>query len=366
MIDLVALHKFLASYPIITLLGPFFLLLAIVLAVHYLRISRRLGFQIELQKRTDVMLRKLSSAVENSPVSIVITDNKGVIEYVNPAFSRMTGYTPDEAHGRDTRIMKGGDQPVEFYRELWETLLRGEVWRGEFHNKRKDGSLFWESASISPIIDMHGTISHFVAVKENITDKKMMLEQLEQLACYDILTGLSNRRIFLERLSHNVEIARRNKQSFALMYLDLDGFKQINDNYGHEAGDMVLKTAASRMLDSVRVSDTVGRMGGDEFTVALGTINNYFDAGKVAGKILEALRRPIILPNGTIEQIDASIGISIFPDDADDGDQLLAAADNAMYEVKHNGKSGYRFVSRTTPAERRVSLTEISVTKVLA
>lgn len=345
MIDLVDLHKILASYPIITLLGPFFLLVAIVLAVYFLRTSRRLRFQIALQERTDVMLRKLSSAVENSPASIVITDEKGLIEYVNPAFSRMTGYGPEEAFGRSTRILKGGEQPEEFYRDMWETLSRGSVWRGEFHNKRKDGTLFWESASISPIRDAQDKISHFVAVKENITEKRMMLQQLEHMARFDMLTGLSNRGMFLDRLDQNMEIARRNKQRFALMYIDLDGFKQINDNYGHEAGDLVLKTAATRLLDAVRLSDTVGRMGGDEFTVALGTIAHNADAGQVAQKILEALRRPVTLPNGSTEQIDASIGISIFPDDAENSDQLLAAADNAMYEVKHHGKNGFRFVS---------------------
>lgn len=346
--DLFSLHNILASHPIISLLGPISLLIAIVLAVYYLRISRRLRFQIALQERMDVMLRKLSSAVENSPASIVITDQKGIIEYVNPAFSRMTGYGPEEALGQNPRILKGGNQPDEFYRDMWETLMRREVWRGEFHNKRKDGTLFWESASISPIIDPYGEISHFVAVKDNITDKKMMLEQLEHMASFDMLTGLTNRRMFLDRLTQSVEIARRNGKRFALMYIDLDGFKRINDTYGHEAGDLVLKTAASRMLDSVRLSDTVGRVGGDEFTVTLGTISHYDDAGQVADKILGSLLLPITLQNGITERIGASIGISVFPDDAYEGDQLLAAADNAMYEVKHNGKGGWRFVSRNS------------------
>lgn len=350
MIDLVALHTLLASYPVITILGPFILLVAIVMVVYYLRTSRRLRFQIAQQERTDVMLRMLSSAVENSPASIVITDKKGLVEYVNPAFSLMTGYSRDEALGQNPRIMKSGEQTAEFYRDMWETLMRGEVWRGEFHNTHKDGSLFWESASISPITDMHGEISHFVAVKENITDKKAMLEQLEHMARFDMLTGLSNRRMFLERLAQSVEIARRTERRFALLYIDLDGFKQINDSYGHDAGDLVLKTVSSRLLDSVRLSDTVGRMGGDEFTVALGAINHYDDAGQVAEKILEALRRTITLPNGASGRIGASIGISVFPDDADSGDQLLAAADNAMYEVKHNGNGGFRFVSRNNRA----------------
>lgn len=352
--DLFSLHKILACYPIVTLLGPFSLLIAVIMAVYFLRISRRLRFQVELQERTDVMLRKLSSAVENSPATIVITDQKGNIEYVNPAFSQMTGYSEDEAIGQNPRILKCDGEPAEYYRDMWETLMRGEVWRGEFHNKRKDGTLFWEAASISPIFGLSGEISHFVAVKENITEKKMMLEQLEHLASFDLLTGLANRRTMLERLSQSVKIASRNDQRFALMYIDLDGFKQINDTFGHEAGDLVLKTAAARMLDSVRSSDTVGRMGGDEFTVALGTISNYDDAGRVAEKILEALRLPIILPNDTTVQIDASIGISVFPDNAEDGDQLLAVADNTMYCIKHNGKGGWQFATKPERGEKTV------------
>jgi diguanylate cyclase (GGDEF)-like protein/PAS domain S-box-containing protein len=348
--DLVALHAALASYPIITLLGPFFLLAAVVLAVYYLRISRRLRFQIALQERMDVMLRKLSSAVENCPASIVITDDKGCIEYVNPAFSRMTGYRLEEVLGQHTRILKGGNQSEEFYRDMWETLMRQEVWHGEFHNRSKDGTLFWEAASISPIIDAHGKISHFVAVKENITDKKMMLEKLEQMASFDMLTSLSNRRTFLDRLAQGLEIARRNRQCLALMFIDLDGFKEINDSFGHEAGDLVLKETAFRLLDCVRVSDTVGRIGGDEFTVVLGTISHYEDAGQVADKILAALRHPIILPDGRTERIDACIGISVFPHDAEDCDQLLAAADKAMYEVKRNGKGGWCFAARSGSA----------------
>lgn len=346
MISLVAAHNFLSSYPIITLLGPFFLLIAIVLAAYYLRISRRLHFQVALQEQSDVMLRKLSSAVENSPASIIITDTKGLVEYVNPAFVWMTGYEPEEVLGQSTRMLKGGDQPDEFYSDMWQTLLRGEVWRGEFHNKQKNGTLFWEAASISPITDAHGEISHFVAVKENITDKKLLLEQLEHMASFDALTGLCNRRMFLEHLEQSVEIARRNGQHFALMYLDLDGFKQINDRCGHEAGDLVLKKTSTRLMEAVRKSDCAGRMGGDEFTVALGTINHYKDAGQVADKILDALRRPIILPDGSTGWVDASIGISVFPDDGNNCDALMAAADDAMYEVKHNGKSGWRFASR--------------------
>lgn len=296
----------------------------------------------QLREREE-QFRMLSAAVEHSPASIVITDAKGDIEYVNPAFCRLTGYSAKEALGQNPRILKAGDQPSELYRDLWETLLRGEEWRGEFHNRRKDGSLFWETASISAIRDAGGVIRHFVAIKDDITEWKQMRDQLQQMAQFDMLTGLPNRRMVLDRLAQMVALAKRANQRFALLFVDLDGFKRINDTYGHEAGDQVLKTVAVRLSACIRSSDIVGRMGGDEFTVILSTLTRYEDAGQVAEKILQMLRRPMTMPSGVQDQIGSSIGISVFPDDAQDGDALLATADDAMYAVKHAGKNGYRF-----------------------
>ncbi|WP_161947454.1 sensor domain-containing protein [Trichlorobacter thiogenes] len=304
---------------------------------------------VTARRAKEAQLRKLSAAVEHSPASIVITDRDGAIEYVNPAFSRLTGYSMQEALGKNPRILKAGDQPEEFYLELWETLLRGEEWRGEFHNKRKDGSLFWEMASISPILNEKGEILSFVAVKENITERKELRDRLEQMAQFDMLTGLPNRRMFLDRLSQTVAIAQRSEQRFALLFIDLDGFKRINDSYGHEAGDRVLKTVAARLAACIRISDTVGRIGGDEFTVLLATLSHDEDAGQVASKILDALCRPITLPDGQQDSIGASVGISVFPDDAQDGDSLLATADDAMYKVKRSGKHSYCFYHNCKP-----------------
>lgn len=294
-------------------------------------------------RESEEMLRMLSSAVEHSSASIVITDPQGMIEYVNQAFCRLTGYTVAESLGHNPRILKVGDQPAGFYEEMWETLQRGDEWRGEFHNKRKDGTFFWEMASISSIKDSNGVISHFVAVKEDITERKQLRDQLEQMAQFDMLTGLPNRRMLLDQLGQLVALSMRNNQRFALLFIDLDGFKRINDSYGHEAGDRVLKTVAARLSACIRISDTAGRMGGDEFTVILSTLTHYEDAGQVAEKILEALQRPITLSSGVQEQVGSSIGISVFPEDAQDGDGLLATADDAMYEVKRSGKNAYRF-----------------------
>ena len=296
----------------------------------------------ELREREE-LFRMLSAAVEHSPASIVITSAAGVIEYVNQAFCRLTGYTAEEALGKNPRILKAGDQPAGFYQDLWDTVLRGEEWRGEFHNRRKDGSLFWESASISAIKDRKGAIKHFVAVKDDITERKQLRDQLEQMAQFDMLTGLPNRRMVLDRLAQMVALSSRGNQRFALLFVDLDGFKRINDTHGHEAGDRVLKTVAARLSACIRISDIAGRMGGDEFIVILSVLTRYEDAGQVAEKVLTALQRPISLPSGVQDQIGSSIGISVFPEDAQDGDGLLATADDAMYEVKHSGKNAYRF-----------------------
>jgi diguanylate cyclase (GGDEF)-like protein len=161
-----------------------------------------------------------------------------------------------------------------------------------------------------------------------------------------MLTDLPNRRMLMDRLNQAVVIAKRNGQRFGLFFIDLDGFKRINDNYGHEAGDRVLKTVAARLSACTRSSDTAGRIGGDEFAVILGTLTHYADAGYVADKILAALCLPISLQNGVQEQVGASIGISVFPDDAQDGDSLLATADDAMYAVKKTGKNSYRYATK--------------------
>jgi diguanylate cyclase (GGDEF)-like protein/PAS domain S-box-containing protein len=336
------------DWGVLLLLG--FVVALLVTVFRHRRISRELARQVEMLEETERSLldskavyAKLSKAVDQSPASIVITDRDGSIEYTNPAFSRLTGYEPEEVAGQNPRVLKGGEQDEQFYRQMWATLTSGHEWRGEFHNKRKDGSLFWEFASISPILDDAGEITHYVAVKEDITEKKQLLDRLDQMAHFDELTGLPNRALFMDRLKQAVAMSRRDNKRFALLYLDLDGFKRINDTYGHDAGDRVLKTVAARLSTCVRMSDTIGRMGGDEFTVILSTIAKHDDAGYVAEKIVAALNRSFRVSNEDNGNISVSIGISVFPDDATDGNQLITNADDAMYEVKHSGKNSYRF-----------------------
>ena len=294
------------------------------------------------RKQTENTLHKLSTAVEQSPAAIVITDANGAIEYVNPKFCHMTGYAVDEVLGRNPRVLKSDTLPEEFYRELWETILAGQEWQGEFHNRSKQGRLFWEKACISPIKNASGTITSFVAVKEDITERKHLQEQLAQMAHFDSLTGLPNRALFFDRTSQAITLAKRENRRCSVLFIDLDGFKDVNDTYGHETGDQLLCHVAERIKSILRASDTVARMGGDEFTVILASLKQRNDAARVAEKILTQLSQPFAIGTA-ICHIGASIGISIFPDDAEDAEKLLHGADTAMYAVKRSGKNNYCF-----------------------
>ena len=301
----------------------------------------------ELQREGDVRRRaqeqilKLSRAVEQSPASVMITDPQGVIQYVNPKFTRVTGYRADEVVGQKPSVLSSGVQPPEFYRELWQTISSGKEWRGEFCNRAKDGAEFWESASISPVLDSQGRIIHYVAVKEDITEKKRQEEHIRHLALHDALTGLPNRVLGMDRLKQAMERATREEHKVALLYLDLDGFKPINDSLGHDAGDEVLRQVSDRISDSIRKVDTAARMGGDEFVVILSDVWDAQFVELAARRIIKAL-------SGEMEclgvpcSVRASIGVSVFPDQGQDPEALLRNADTAMYQAKKAG--GNRFV----------------------
>ena len=287
-------------------------------------------------------LRILVKAVEQSPVSIIVTDNEGVIEYVNPKFTKVTGYTLEEVLGKTPRILKGGFLTDEFYRDLWRTILAGEEWHGVFHNRTKDGAMVWELASISPIRDDAGLVTHFVSVKEDFTEIKRLQDQMDNLAHHDQLTGLPNRTLFYDRLTHARAMARRREQGFALFYMDLDGFKAVNDTHGHELGDRLLKAVGQRLTETVRESDTVARIGGDEFTVLLPDLRDREAAAGVARLIIDALTRPFCFEDVSCS-IGVSIGISFYPLNGEDSDLLISCADTAMYRVKNAGKNAFAF-----------------------
>lgn len=310
--------------------------------VGYVGVTR----DISEQRKAEDAILKLSTIVEQSPVSILITDHRGIVEYVNHWLCVQTGYTADEIIGRSIRMLRGKGQPPEFYASMWRTLQEGSIWRGEIQSRKKNGDLLWESASISPIRNKRNEITHFAAIKEDITEKKLLMEQLQRMAHHDALTGLPNRSLFFDRLSQALARATRDSRHVGLLYLDLNGFKEINDTHGHEAGDLALKIVAERLASCLRESDTVARMGGDEFTLILSTLSQRRDAGRVAGHILDVLCQPLGLSDGHSAQLGASIGIAVFPDDAYDIKKLINYADDAMYMAKRSGKNCYCYCVR--------------------
>ncbi|BDU73616.1 diguanylate cyclase domain-containing protein [Mesoterricola silvestris] len=295
----------------------------------------------EVAKRIKILIK----AIEQSPVSVIITDPRGVIQYVNPKFTKLMGYTLEEAVGQTPRILKGGFLTREFYTNLWDTILAGNEWHGLFHNRTKQGDLVWELASISPIRDDNGVITHFVGVKEDITELKRLQDQMAHMAHHDQLTGLPNRFLFLDRLSQMLAQARRRETSFAVLYLDLDDFKAVNDTRGHAAGDSLLTAVAQRLQGCVRETDTVSRMGGDEFTILLADVHDLADVERIVATILTAISTPFTVGDAEC-RVGVSIGVAIYPLDGLDVDPLLSTADGALYKVKASGRGGYCFPAR--------------------
>ncbi|MBI4986231.1 MAG: diguanylate cyclase [Rhodocyclales bacterium] len=279
-----------------------------------------------------------SQAIDASDDAVVITDAAGTIEYVNPAFTFVTGYTAQEVRGRTPRVLKSEQQNEYFYRRMWTLILAGTTWRGEIINRRKDGSLFHDLMTISPVKDAAGTVVRFVAIHHDITQRKRAEEELAQLAHFDRLTGLPNRALFLDRIERVIAAARREQSGFSLLFLDLDGFKAVNDSHGHEAGDRVLRAVADRIRACVRESDTAARLGGDEFAVLLRTVAHREAAVIVAQKIIDSVAQAYAVAGGEC-RIGVSVGVALHPDDGVNAEALLHSADFAMYEAKRQGKS---------------------------
>ncbi len=293
-------------------------------------------------KRREDQLRTLSQAVEQSPVSVVVTDVAGRIEYVNPRFTQVTGYRPDEILGQNPRRLKSGRMSSTLYRRLWRTILAGREWRGELQNRKKSGELYWESASISPIRDADGTITHFIAVKEDITVRKEYEARLLRQAWYDELTGLPNRSLAADRLASALSRAERSGKVVAVLFLDLDHFKTVNDTLGHDAGDRLLIEAARRLTGNLRRSDTVARLSSDEFAVILPDLPSADHAEGAVRRIHELFREPFVI-EGVELFVSASIGVALCPGDGRDATLLMKNADAAMHLCKARGRNDFRF-----------------------
>ena len=297
---------------------------------------------ITTRKEREVELRKLSKAVQHSPVSVMITDAEGRIEYVNRRFMETTGYQSDEVIGGVATLLQVEGGSPETHPALWETVNAGRVWQGECQSERRNGETFWEQVSVAPIRNDAGGISHLVVTREDITERKALQERIWQQANFDSLTGLVNRHLFQDRLEHHIARARRSGRRFALLFVDLDGFKEINDRCGHESGDTLLRELARRLDGCVRAGDTVARMGGDEFTLILPDIRSKGDVEAVAGKVLDCLAAPVAIGAEEVA-ISGSVGIAVYPEDGENGSLLMRRADTAMYRAKNAGAGHYRF-----------------------
>lgn len=293
------------------------------------------------RKREQMQLRRLSQIVERSANVIVVTDLEGRIEYVNPAFVETTGYGIDEVLGKNPRLLQSGKTSDSVYLEMWSQLTRGDSWQGEFINKRKDGTEYIESVHISPMRQVGDKVTHYLSIKEDITERRNTEEQVKYLVNYDSLTGLPNRAQLSNHLNYALSLTKRSSGSLVLMFLDLDRFKDINDTLGHSVGDAVLIEVASRLCGAVREEDAVSRLGGDEFILMLpGT--DAAGAAKVAEKILIVIAEPFRVDQHDLI-VTASIGIALYPNDGGDLEALSKSADTAMYRAKHEGRDKYCF-----------------------
>jgi len=293
----------------------------------------------------DEKLRRFQEASELSVDAIAITDTEGQIIYVNPAFESLTGYSKDELLGRTHAILKADIHEEKFYAQMWEALHANQTFHGQFVNRRKNGTLFYEDKIIRPYRDACGKTTHFIASGRDVSERVKIMRRLEHFANYDGLTGLPNRNLFLDRLQQAQAHALRSNGGFALMLLDVDRFKTINDTFGHAVGDAVLQTAASRLKQCLREEDTVARLGGDEFSLILEKIALRQDVKKVLEKITALLREPLIVDGHEIS-LRASIGIAFYPEHGEDGHTLLRHADSAMYGVKTKGGNNYLFFEK--------------------
>ncbi len=436
------------------------------------RLGQAFDEMVQTQVQYSMKARKLSQAVEQSAASVIITDRRGIIEFVNPAFTSITGYAQDEAIGKSAGMLSAGETSREVYRSLWDTVNSGGTWRGELLNRRKNGDVYWDTATISPVRNEKGEITHFAAVQEDITLRKevegklllnmhvlnsisegvavtdaaqkfsyvnpaftaitgysaeevvgksprllssglmektfygKMWADIEEhgrwqgeiidrrksgesypewlsistlkdergqvsryvsvfmdiserkeaerrvihMAQHDFLTGLPNRMLLLDRLAQAIKHAMRDRTKVAIMFLDLDRFKHVNDTLGHPIGDKLLVEIASRITRVSRAGDTVSRLGGDEFVIMLPGVETVDDISGVADKVLQSVAGPCAIDGREIE-ITTSLGISVFPDDGGDGEALLHQADSAMYQAKQDGRNNYRFF--TTEMNRR-------------
>lgn len=302
-------------------------------------------------------LSLLAAVVKATSEGVVITNKDGLIVDVNPAYCEITGYTREDLIGKNPNINKSGVHDRDFYRDMWAAVNAGGRWSGEIWDKKKDGTVYPKLLTINALKNDQSEVCNYVGIFTDISEIKAVEKKLETLAYFDPLTGLPNRSLYHDRLRQAFSAAQRGGDKVALMLLDLDRFKYVNDTLGHQAGDELLKMVAERVVGRVRETDTVARLGGDEFTVVLPSIKDLNGIGHIAQGIVDLLAKPFSL-NGQDVYVGVSIGISIYPDDALDGETLNKNADMAMYKAKESGRGRYHFYQSEMheQAQKRMTL----------
>jgi diguanylate cyclase (GGDEF)-like protein/PAS domain S-box-containing protein len=310
---------------------------------------------ITARRASEATMKLATLMYENSSEGMMVTDADGKILSVNPAFSRLSGYSEDEVKGHWAYELTSGRQDQDFFRRMQNALRHNGEWEGEVWHQNKQGEHYLVSMRFNAVFDENGQAYRRVALFCDITKKKATEELIWRQANFDALTGLPNRRMFQERMRQEIRKAERSSLPMALVFIDLDGFKAVNDTFGHSMGDLLLKEAANRLSHCVRGTDVVSRLGGDEFTVIAGELNDSGDVQRIAQGILSSLAAPFLLGQETAH-ISASIGIALFPDDATDPEILLKNADQAMYFAKQHGRNCYHYYGSFPPVDKSMDI----------
>jgi diguanylate cyclase (GGDEF)-like protein/PAS domain S-box-containing protein len=297
---------------------------------------------------SEASMKLAASIYQFNADAIVVTDENNLIVDVNPAFTRITGYALSEVIGKNPRLMQSGRHDISFYKEMWRAIQNEGHWQGEIWDKRRDGEIYAKAANIIALRHQDGSIYRYVAQFSDITERKQKDELIHWQANYDPLTNLPNRRLFQDRLGQAVKLAHRTALPLALLFVDLDYFKDINDTLGHANGDALLMEAARRISSCVREADTVARLGGDEFTVILPELDDITQTTRIAKNIVEKMAQPFYFVNHDAGyHISASIGLALYPQDASDLPGLLKCADKAMYAAKAAGRNRFIYYSES-------------------
>ncbi|MEY2634057.1 MAG: hypothetical protein RIR00_2711, partial [Pseudomonadota bacterium] len=324
----------------LTRYSPALSLLGLVLVIGLSLVLRAMRRSNRALRDSEVRHRQAVAVFDHALEGIIVTDTDGRITEVNATFSEITGYAHDEVIGQNPRMLSSGRHDAAFFQSLWQTLASTGIWRGEIWNRRKDGSLYPQATSLSAVRDGDGAVTHYIGLFSDVTQLKESHARLERMAYYDALTGLPNRLLLADRLRLALAHADRHREQLAVCYLDLDGFKPVNDQWGHAIGDALLVETGRRLLQAVRADDTVSRLGGDEFVLLLGSIKREEDWEIALQRIQDVLRLPFLPQHGGVS-LAASIGITLYPRDSADPDTLLRHADQAMYSAKQAGRNRY-------------------------